>query len=57
MPFRRYRPYDVVPLPDRTLGHRLAGTARDKKAVAVALDAQGVNALISGAFRPRGSAA
>ena len=47
----------VVPLPDRTLGHRLAGTARDKKAVAVTLDAQGVNALISGAFRQRGNAA
>lgn len=47
----------VVPLPDRTLGHRLAGTARDKKAVAAALDAQGVNALISGAFRQRGNAA
>ena len=47
----------VVPLPDRTLGHRLAGTARDKKAVAVTLDAQGVNALISGAFRQRSNAA
>jgi AMP-binding enzyme len=47
----------AVPLPDRTLGHRLAGTARDKKAVVAALDAQGVNALISGAFRPRGDAA
>jgi hypothetical protein len=47
----------VVPLPDRTLGHRLAGTARDKKAVAAALDAQGVNALIAGAFRSRGEAA
>jgi len=47
----------IVPLPDRTLGHRLAGTARDKKMVAAALDAQGVNALISGAFRRRGDAA
>ena len=46
----------VVPLPDRTLGHRLAGTAKDKNAVAAALDAQGVNALISGAFRQRGAA-
>ena len=48
---------EVVALPDRTLGHRLAGTAGDKKAVAAALDAQGVNALISGAFRQRGDAA
>jgi AMP-binding enzyme len=47
----------VVLLPDRTLGHRLAGTARDKKAVAITLDTQGVNALISGAFRQRGNAA
>ena len=40
----------VVALPDRTLGQRLAGTAQDKKAVAAALEAQGANALISGAF-------
>ena len=46
----------VVALPDRTLGHRLAGAARDKKTVAAALDAQGANALISGAFRQRGTA-
>jgi hypothetical protein len=46
----------VVALPDRTLGQRLAGTAPDKNAVAAALDAQGVNALISGAFRPRRTA-
>ena len=45
----------VVALPDRTLGHRLAGAARDKKTVAAALDAQGANALISGAFRQRGT--
>jgi acyl-CoA synthetase (AMP-forming)/AMP-acid ligase II len=45
----------VLPLPDRTLGQRLAGTAQDKKAVATALDAQGVNALLSGAFRQRGA--
>jgi acyl-coenzyme A synthetase/AMP-(fatty) acid ligase len=43
----------VVPLPDRMLGHRLAGTSQDKKAVASALDAQGANALISSAFRQR----
>jgi hypothetical protein len=45
----------VVALPDRALGQRLAGTAQDKRAVAAALDAQGVNALISGAFRTRGA--
>lgn len=46
----------LLPLPDRMLGHRLAGAAPDKKAVTVALDAQGVNALISGAFSERGAA-
>jgi len=46
----------VVALPDRALGQRLAGTAQDKKAVVVALEAQGANALISGAFRQRGGA-
>jgi hypothetical protein len=46
----------LLPLPDRMLGHRLAGAAQDKKAVAIALEAQGVNALISGAFRERGTA-
>ena len=46
----------VVALPDRTLGHRLAGAAQDKKAVAAALEAQGANALISGAFHQRGTA-
>lgn len=43
----------VVPLPDRNLGHRLAGLATDKNAVAETLTAEGVNALISGAFRGR----
>ena len=47
---------NVVPLPDRMLGYRLAGAAQDKDAVAATLDAQGVNALISGAFRRRGAA-
>jgi len=47
---------NVIPLPDRMLGYRLAGAAQDKDAVAAALDAQGVNALISGAFRRRGAA-
>jgi hypothetical protein len=46
----------LLPLPDRMLGHRLAGTARDRKAVAAALNAQGVNALISSAFRERNAA-
>ncbi len=46
----------AVALPDRTLGHRLAGAAHDKKAVAAALEEQGANALISGAFRQRGAA-
>jgi acyl-CoA synthetase (AMP-forming)/AMP-acid ligase II len=46
----------VVALPDRTLGQRLAGTAQDNKTVAAALEAQGANALISGAFRQRGGA-
>jgi hypothetical protein len=43
----------IVALPDRTLGHRLAGSAQDKKATAEALETQGVNALIPGAFRSR----
>jgi hypothetical protein len=46
----------AVALPDRTLGQRLAGAAQDKKTVAAALDAQGANALISGAFRKRAAA-
>ena len=46
----------VVALPDRMLGQRLAGAAQDKKAVTAALEAQGANALISGAFRQRGGA-
>ena len=43
----------LVPLPDRNLGHRLAGTAYDRIAAMEALEAQGANALISGAFRDR----
>jgi len=46
----------VVALPHRALGQRLAGTAQDKKMVAAALEAQGANALISGAFHKRGGA-
>jgi hypothetical protein len=43
----------AVALPDRMLGHRLAGAAQDKKTVAAALEAQGVSALITGAFQSR----
>ncbi len=43
----------VVALPDADLGQRLAGTTVDRKALRAELQAQGVNALISGAFRPR----
>ena len=46
----------VVALPDRLLGQRLAGAALDKKAVAAALETQGANVLISGAFRQRAGA-
>ncbi|MGE5772667.1 MAG: hypothetical protein ACM3Z4_11610 [Hyphomicrobiales bacterium] len=46
----------IVSLPDRNLGHRLGGTAENRAAVAADLEAQGVNPLISGAFRPRGAA-
>ena len=45
----------VVALPDALLGQRLAGSA--KPATASELQARGVNALIAGAFRPRGKAA
>ncbi|HZP69224.1 MAG TPA: class I adenylate-forming enzyme family protein [Pseudolabrys sp.] len=45
----------VVPLPDRNLGHRLAGTAIDRNNVAAALERQGANALIAGAFRRIGA--
>jgi hypothetical protein len=38
------------------LGQRLAGAALDKKAVAAALETQGANVLISGAFRQRAGA-
>ena len=47
----------VVALPHRLLGQRLAGTAQDKKAIAAALEEQGANVLISGAFRQHGGAA
>lgn len=47
----------VVALPDIHLGQRLAGHASDGAALAAELEAYGVNALIAGAFRPRGIAA
>ena len=47
----------IVAVPDAQLGQRLAGRAGDSAALAVDLEAYGVNALIAGAFRPRGIAA
>jgi hypothetical protein len=47
----------VVALPDAQLGQRLAGSAREPASIAAELKARGVNALIAGAFRPRGKAA
>jgi hypothetical protein len=46
----------IVALPDAHLGQRFAGSAQDGAALAVELQARGVNALIAGAFLPRGSA-
>ncbi len=45
----------IATLPDALLGQRLAAGA--KPATAAGLQARGVNALIAGAFRPRGKAA
>jgi acyl-CoA synthetase (AMP-forming)/AMP-acid ligase II len=47
----------IAALPDAFLGQRLAGSAPHPEEVAAELQAQGVNALIAGAFRPRGKAA
>jgi non-ribosomal peptide synthetase component F len=47
----------IVALPDAHLGQRFAGSAPDGAALAAKLQALGVNALIAGAFRPRGNAA
>ena len=47
----------IVALPDALLGQRLAGSGREAAATAAALEARGVNALVAGAFRPRGIAA
>jgi hypothetical protein len=46
----------IATLPDVYLGQRLAGSAQDGAALATKLQARGVNALIAGAFRPRGNA-
>ncbi len=67
--FYRFRQHDVevavaavdpaaviATLPDVYLGQRLAGSAQDGAALATKLQARGVNALIAGAFRPRGNA-
>ena len=47
----------IVALPDAQLGQRLAGRALDGAAAVADLEAFGLNALIAGAFRPRGIAA
>jgi len=47
----------IVALPDAHLGQRFAGSAQDSTALAATLQARGVNALIAGAFLPRGNAA
>ncbi len=44
----------IAALPHALLGQRLAGSAPYPADVAAALQARGVNALIAGAFRPRG---
>ncbi len=44
----------IVAVPDGTIGERLAGTGADPPGILAALQAQGANPLISGAFRPRG---
>jgi len=46
----------IAALPDAQLGQRLAGRAQDGVALASELEACGVNALITGAFRARGAA-
>jgi acyl-CoA synthetase (AMP-forming)/AMP-acid ligase II len=46
----------VMAVPDAVTGERLVGHAADAQAVRNALQARGVNPLISGAFCPRGGA-
>jgi hypothetical protein len=43
----------IVALPDGDLGHRLAGTAPDRRALRANLTSEGLNPLIVGAFAPR----
>lgn len=45
----------IIAVPDGDLGQRLAGTANDRAALRIALQARGVNPLISGAFKTRGA--
>lgn len=45
----------IVAVPDGDLGQRLAGSAGNPTVLRTALQAQGFNPLISGAFRPRSS--
>ncbi len=45
----------IVALPDADLGQRLAGSAANRGDLRAKLKARGVNALISGAFQPRGA--
>ncbi len=47
----------IVAVPDGIIGERLAGAAGDPPALIAALQARGVNPLLSSAFRPRGEAA
>jgi non-ribosomal peptide synthetase component E (peptide arylation enzyme) len=46
----------LVALPEASLGERLAGGGADPASAQSALQARGVNPLVSGAFRPRGEA-
>ena len=46
----------LIAVPDANLGQRLAGTAANRVALCANLQAQGVNPLISGAFKARGPA-
>lgn len=43
----------IAALPDRLVGHRLAGVAADRERIRTALEAGGANPLLVGAFRER----
>jgi hypothetical protein len=45
----------IIAVPDADLGQRLAGTAADRAALRTSLQARGVNPLVSGAFKARGT--